>query len=196
MPCKRPIRISPDHHGHTHRRCNVGSSAIHRSIWLIGLEHDSLIRSSIRTDGRTYVAMSRAKRTHASDSGYAPQHKKSKMMAVQADKADSYLLKKQPGRLHLGCMKWHSIHRGHSGIMPMHVHVVAHEIVTMGTSLRRYGSVKLVEVPEGVVENWLKLIKHKTSLNTLLPTMVRFSPTGPYYANLDHSFLRRPTTHC
>ena len=96
--------------------------------------------------------MSISKRTPSSGSGYAPQPKKQKMMAVQADNADSYLLKKQPGRLPLGCMKWHPINRGHSGIMPMHVHDVAFEIVTKGASLRRYGSVKLVEVAEGDVE--------------------------------------------
>ena len=79
------------------------------------------------------------------------------------------------------------MNRGHSGITPMHVHDLANEIVTKGTSLRRYGSVKLVEVPEGDQNEWLKVIKQKTSLNTLLPTMVRFSPTGPYYANLDHT---------
>ena len=69
----------------------------------------------------------------------------------------------------------------------MHVHDVAYEIVTKGTSLRRYGSVKRVEVPEGDQNEWLRQIKHKTSLNTLLPTMSRFSPTGPYYATLDKS---------
>ena len=69
----------------------------------------------------------------------------------------------------------------------MHVHEIAEEIVTQGTSLRRYGSVKVVEVPEGDQNEWLKVIKHKMSLNTLLPTMIRFSPTGPYYANLDHT---------
>ena len=131
--------------------------------------------------------MSISKRTPSSGSGYAPQHKKQKMLAAQADKADSYLVKKQPTRLPLDCIKWHPSNRGHSGIMPMHVHAVAEEIVTKGTSLRRYNSVKVVEVPEDEVNNWLKQIKQKTSLNTLLPTMVRFSPAGPYYANIDHS---------
>ena len=131
--------------------------------------------------------MSTAKRAPSSGSGYALQQKKQRMLAVQDEKADSYLVEEQPGRVPLDCIKWHPMNRGHSGIMPMHVHVVAHEIVTRGTSLRRYGSVKLVEVPEGDVENWLTRIKRKTRLNKLLPTMVRFSPTGPYYANLDHS---------
>ena len=133
--------------------------------------------------------MSSSKRTPSSGSGYEPQHKKQKMLAAQADKADSYLVKKQPGRLPLDCMKWHPSNRGHSGIMPMHVHDVAQEIVTHGTSLRRYNAVKVVEVPEDEVNNWLKLSKHKTSLNTLLPTMARFSPTGPYYATLDSEYF-------
>ena len=128
-----------------------------------------------------------SKRAPSSCNGYEPQHKKQKMRAAQADKADWYLVKKQPGRLPLDCMKWHPMNRGHSGIMPTHVHDVAHEIVTHGTSLRRYCSVKVVEVPEGDRNEWLKVIKQKTSLNTLLPTMIRFSPTGPYYANLDHT---------
>ena len=128
-----------------------------------------------------------SKRAPSSGNGYEPQHKKQKMLAAQADKADKYLLKKHPERLPLDCMKWHTSNRGHSGIMPMHVHELAEEIVTQGTSLRRYGSVKLVVVPEGDQNEWLKVIKQKTSLNTLLPTMIRFSPTGPYYANLDHT---------
>ena len=45
MPCKRPIRISPDHHGHTHHRCNAGSRARHRIIW----------RTHARTNARTAV---------------------------------------------------------------------------------------------------------------------------------------------
>ena len=109
------------------------------------------------------------------------------MQSVQADKADKYLLKKHPERVPLDNIKWHPSNRGHSGIMPMHVHEIAEEIVTKGTSLRRYGSVKLVEVPETEQNQWLKQIKGKTNVNTSLPSMVRFSPTGPYYANLDHS---------
>ena len=130
--------------------------------------------------------MSIAKRAPSSGSGYALQQKKQRMLEVDAEKADSYLVEEQPGRVPLDCIKWHPMNRG-GRIMPMHVHMVAEEIVTNGTSLRRYSPVKLVEVPEDEEKNWLKLIKHKTSLNTLLPTMARFSPTGPYYATLDHS---------
>ena len=132
--------------------------------------------------------MSTSKRAPSYGSGYAPQQKKTRL-AVQADKADRYLVKKQPARVPLDCIKWHPSNRGHSGIMPMHVHMVADDIVTHGTSLRRYSPVKLVEVPEDEEKKWLKLIKHKTSLNTLLPTMARFSPTGPYYATLDHNYF-------
>ena len=109
------------------------------------------------------------------------------MQSVQADNADKYLLKKSPERVALDRIKWHPINRGHSEIMPMHVHEVAEDIVMNGTSLRRYGRVKLVEVPETIQNEWLKQIKKKTSTNTLLPSMARFSSTGPYYACLDHS---------
>ena len=131
---------------------------------------------------------SKSKRASSAGSGDEPQNnKRQKMQSVQADNADKYLLTKCPERVALDRIKWHPINRGHSEIMPMHVHEVAEDIVMNGTSLRRYGSVTLVEVPETKQNEWLEHIKKKTNVNTLLPSMVRFSSTGPYYACLDHS---------
>ncbi len=53
-----------------------------------------------------------------------------------------------------------------------------------GTSKRRYGQVKLVQVPEEGREAGLKANKEKSRLNPLLANFEAMSHTGPLYAAL------------
>ena len=53
-----------------------------------------------------------------------------------------------------------------------------------GTSKRRYGSVRLVEVPEAAKAEWLAAIRTKGAMNPLLAQQPAISHTGPLYATL------------
>ena len=68
--------------------------------------------------------------------------------------------------------------------MPLHAHDVAEDICDNGTSVRRTPHVKLVEMPEDMVEDWLARNKKKAKMNPLLADFSAMSHTGPYYANL------------
>ena len=63
--------------------------------------------------------------------------------------------------------------------MPMHMHEVAYDVVTHGTSKRRYDRVVLVEVPATVVESWLDNNRKKARLNPLLANFDAMGKTGP-----------------
>ena len=65
-----------------------------------------------------------------------------------ADRVEACLINSQPERVHLSKIKWQPANRGWHGILPMHSHAIAHDIVTQGTCTRRYKSVNLIEVPE------------------------------------------------
>ena len=54
--------------------------------------------------------------------------------------------------------------------MPIHVHDIALDIVTEGTSLRRYDTVRCVVVPEECRAEWLAANTKKTKQNSLLPS--------------------------
>ena len=85
----------------------------------------------------------------SSGSGYQPPpKKKSKTLNCEANRGESYKSSTQPGRVSLSQISWHPSTRGGQGILPMHAHVVAKSICDQGTSIRRYISVRLVEVPE------------------------------------------------
>ena len=68
--------------------------------------------------------------------------------------------------------------------MPIHAQEVARGICLMGTSRRRYGSVRLVEVPEAAKAEWLAAIRTKVAMNPLLAQQPAISHTGPLYATL------------
>ena len=74
----------------------------------------------------------------------------------EADRAQAFLLpaREQPGRIHLGKIGFAVVNRGGQGILPMHVHSVAQDICTNGTSKRRYNVVLLVVVPQKELQAW------------------------------------------
>ena len=109
--------------------------------------------------------------------------KKHKLL-TDADRADTYLVTHQPGRVKLTKMSWLHENRGGHGILPFHVHDIAYSICTEGTSVRRYVVVRLVEVPESAREMWLAGNKRKASLNPLLANFEAMSHTGQLYACL------------
>ena len=100
--------------------------------------------------------------------GYEPPAKKQKSLLSGADRAEQYLAPKQPGRVHLSKISWYHDNRGGQGVLPFHVHDIAKGICTEGTSKRRYGQVRLVEVPEAAMTSWLSANHRKTALNPLL----------------------------
>ena len=73
--------------------------------------------------------------------GSEPQAKKQKIMLVDANRAETFVLPNQPGRVPLNMISWHGANRGYLGILPVHAHSLAVSISTRGTSLRRYNEV-------------------------------------------------------
>ena len=131
-----------------------------------------------------FSTMSNSKRVSSSKTeGYEPQMKKHKLL-TDADRADTYLVTHQPGRVKLTKMSWLHENRGGHGILPFHVHDIAYSICTEGTSARRYNVVRLVEVPESAKKMWLAGNKCKASLNPLLANFGAMSHNGQLYATL------------
>ena len=120
--------------------------------------------------------------------GYEPQAKKQKIRAdtllADADRAEQYYIPNQPTRVPLNRISWHPDNRGGQEILPLHAQEIALDISTNLTSKRRYGSVKLVQVPENVVHVWLAANRKKAAINPLLANFEAMSPTGPYYATV------------
>ena len=69
--------------------------------------------------------------------------------------------------------------------MPFHAQDVAVDICMKGTSKRRYGCVRLVEVPESSTKSWLSAIQKKIKMDPFLATFQAMSHTGPLYATLN-----------
>ena len=116
--------------------------------------------------------------------GYEPQAKKQKLLLSEADRAEQHLAPNQPGRVQLNKISWHHNNRERQGIMPFHAQDVAYDICTRGTSKRRYGVVRLVEVPENVTKSWLAGIETKHRMNSLLSNFRAMSHNGQMYATL------------
>ena len=100
-------------------------------------------------------------------------------MQKEADRGQQYLKPNQPGRVPLNQIGYHHNNRGGQGVMPFHAQEVAKGICQMGTSKRRYGSVRLVEVPEVAKAEWLAGIRTKVAMNPLLAQQQAISHTGP-----------------
>ena len=121
----------------------------------------------------------------SSGSGHQPPPiKKSKTLNDEANRGESYKSSTQPGRVSLSQISWHPSNRGGQGILPMHAHVVAKSICDQGTSIRRYNSVRLVEVPEAEKDAWLKGVQRKINLNSQLSRFQAISHSGRMYATL------------
>ena len=121
----------------------------------------------------------------SSGSGYQPPpKKKSRTLNCEANRGESYKSSTQPGRVPLSQISWHPSNRGGQGILPMHAHVVAKSICAQGTSIRRYNSVRLVEVPEAEKDAWLKGVERKINLNSQLSRFQAISHSGRMYATL------------
>ena len=105
-------------------------------------------------------------------------------MQKEADRGQQYLKLNQPGRVPLNQIGFHHKNRDGQGVMPMHAQLLAKGICERGTSLRRYGSVRLVEVPEAARAAWLRRIRTKVAMNPLLAQRQAISLTGPLYATL------------
>ena len=115
---------------------------------------------------------------------HEPQKKKQKTLPAEADRAEKHLAPNQPGRVQLNRITWHPQNRGGQGILPIHVHDVAKDICTNGTSSRRYGQVRLVEVPERLMEVLLSANEKKAKQNPLLADFMAMSHTETVYAAL------------
>ena len=94
-----------------------------------------------------------------------PQCKQMKGLVVEADRAQRYISKTQPGRVSILKLGFHPQNRGGQGILPRHCHTIAMDICTSCTSSRRYGTVLLVEVPKHVREEWLSAQVRKWKCN-------------------------------
>ena len=116
---------------------------------------------------------------------HGPPAKRQKTILSDANRAEEYRAPHQPGRVHLELISWHPDNRGMQGILPFHVHTIASNITEKGTSIRRYGFVRLVEVPPDVAEPWFADNKKKANMNPLLSDFSAMSHQGPYYANLN-----------
>ena len=120
----------------------------------------------------------------AKKSGYEPQAKRQKLMLADADRAQKHLDPIQPDRVLLEKISWCLKNRGGQGILPLHAHDVAEDICENGTSVRRTPHVKLIEMPDGMVESWLETNRKKAKMSPLLADFSAMSHTGPYYATL------------
>ena len=88
----------------------------------------------LHTYVRTYVfqAMSLGDAAQTSSSaGYQLQKKKRKLLQREADRGEQYLCPVQPGRVPLNKISWHPLNRGGQGIMPLHAHEVAKDVMVM-----------------------------------------------------------------
>ena len=121
---------------------------------------------------------------YSTATGYEPPKKKQKMLLPDADMADKYLITNQPGRVPLNRIIMHPNNRICLGILPLRVHDLARDICMKGTSKRYYNHVRLVEVPEAVMQMWLSDNQKKAKLNPLLADFKAMSHTGTVYAAL------------
>ena len=86
-----------------------------------------------------------------------------------ADRAQTHMLS---GRLRIPLEKicfWPG-NRSGMGILPNHVHEVAHDIIQNGTKLDRYDSVKVVKVPQGMLAEINATTKRFCEKDPLMPT--------------------------
>ena len=111
--------------------------------------------------------------------------KKAKVITMReaADRARTYILPagEQPGRVPLSKIGFHPRNRGGQGILPHHVHSIALDLCTNGTSRRRYDTVPLTVVPEKEVEAWRQEQQFKSSQHALLP---KYGDAKMLYATL------------
>ena len=124
------------------------------------------------------------------------QNEKQKMLIAAADRADKllekHLVTNQPERVPLSQIMWHPANRRGQGILPLHVHNVARDTCTNGRGNRRYGQVKLVEVPENVRTSWLSAnLIAETTRNPRVANFLAMSHTGWVYATLSCTHLSR-----
>ena len=111
------------------------------------------------------------------------QENRQKLMVFDADRAEKHIHPNQPGRVKLGQISWHDCSCSALRLQ-LHAQDIAFDVVTHGTSKRRYQHVKLVEMPENRVKDWLALNKMKPEMNPTLADFEAMSHTGPYYASL------------
>ena len=100
------------------------------------------------------------------------------------------LITNQPKRVPLNMISLRPANRGGQGILPIHVHNVARDTCTNGRGNRRYGQVKLVEVPENVRTSWLSAnLIADTTRNPRVANFLAMSDTGWVYATLSCTHL-------
>ena len=100
------------------------------------------------------------------------------------------LITNQPKRVPLNMISLRPANRGGQGILPIHVHNVARDTCTNGRGNRRYGQVKLVEVPEIVRTSWLSAnLIADTTRNPRVANFLAMSDTGWVYATLSCTHL-------
>ena len=80
-------------------------------------------------------------------------------------------------RLKIDQLGFHEWNRGGAGVIPYHVHEVAHDCLTNKVALYRYDHVDIVKVPLPVLAHWRAANKTKCLQNTLMPG---FAPNIAY----------------
>ena len=162
---------TPNRHSHRHHhRRRPSSSHRHRIHSVDTLRQCVHVGTAGLCVSACFIAMADSKipRAKADSTGYAPQAKRQRMMVSDADKAETHKVATQPGRVKLGQISCYGRNRGGQGILPLHAHDVAFDICENLTSIRRYQHVKLVEVPEEMVQEWLATNMQKAKLHAYL----------------------------
>ena len=86
-------------------------------------------------------------------------------------------------RLNTDLIGFHPSNRGGAGLLPYHVHEVAHDCMTNHIHLQRYHEVEVVKVPAKALASWRAANKAKCEAEPLMPA---YSPNMAY-ACLTHT---------
>ena len=115
-----------------------------------------------------------------------PRGTKRIALESNSDRAEKKRKMVQPGRVLLGECGANPNNRGGKAVIPYHVHIsVLTDIITNGTSPNRYAPVRLVEVPEHMLEAW-RAANREMCGNPLMPA---FSKEMKYMLLTKHHFV-------
>ena len=127
-----------------------GSSALAKVVSPKG--EDAVVRQHPKERAAGELKPKRCRR-RSPNSGYAPTAKKQDTAVVR--RASEYMWESVVGRVNIREIGFHPGYEGGKGIMPRHAHNIALDVVSRGTSGRRYWPVVLIEVPEQAKAAWL-----------------------------------------
>ena len=90
----------------------------------------------------------------ATKKGHEAPSKQQKLLLAEAYRTEQFFASNLPERVRVHKKTTHNRNRGGENVLPMHAHDVCTTICTNGTSKRRYGKVRLVQVPDAARESW------------------------------------------